>query len=538
MGVDGADPIRLGERETSNQLFERQFDADIVDWLSGVDGEVLIARRYVPEFSTGTHLAHKDQGLGVVRVDTQSLKERVLEKATPNARRFISDGRGNVRVMTAQSYDPYGRLDDGVTHYYRILGEREWRTLGKNDQAGTGIEPLAVDSFVNAAYVLRRADGRWALYKIALDGSMLTELVLARPDVDIDNVTTIGRGARVIGATYVTDVRQIEYFDPTYRQLAASLAKALPKLPLIRFVSASADEQKVLIRASSDIEPGRYYLFDRTSKRLEETLLARPELDGVRLSPERSIEYPAADGTPIPAYLTLPPGVESVVQSPTIVMPHGGPEARDEWGFDWLAQYFARRGYVVLQPNFRGSAGYGDGWFVKNGFQSWKTAVGDVDDGARWLIAQGIADPKKIAIVGWSYGGYAALQSNVLDPDLFKAVVAIAPVTDLAMLKQEFRPFTSSVIMGEYIGSGPHIEEGSPARHADRFKAPVLMFHGDNDRNVAIDESRAMDSALHNAGKQSELVVYPKLDHGLFDGGSRADMLRRADTFLRASLNL
>src|SRR3546814_16872493 len=116
-------------------------------------------------------------------------------------------------------------------------------------------------------------------------------------------------------------------------------------------------------------------------------------------------------------------------------MPHGGPASRDQWGFDWLTQFFVNRGYAVLQPNYRGSTGYGDDWFNDNAWHSWKTAIGDVNDAGRWLVKQGIADPAKLAIVGWSHGGYAALQSNVLDPALFHAVVAVAPVTDLGLLR-------------------------------------------------------------------------------------------------------
>ncbi len=166
-------------------------------------------------------------------------------------------------------------------------------------------------------------------------------------------------------------------------------------------------------------------------------------------------------------------------------MPHGGPSARDEWGFDWLAQFFASRGYAVLQPNYRGSAGYGDAWYQKNGFQSWRTAIGDVNDAGRWLVAQGIADPAKLAIVGWSYGGYAALQSDVLDPSLFKAVVAIAPVTDLATLRPGQRDFTNY-----RRGAQLHRHRAAcrakarPLRMPARSSAPVLLFHGDKDLNV------------------------------------------------------
>jgi dipeptidyl aminopeptidase/acylaminoacyl peptidase len=178
-----------------------------------------------------------------------------------------------------------------------------------------------------------------------LDGSLKTELVVANPEVDIAGVVTIGRGGRVIGATYVTDRAKVEYFDQNYRQIAASLARAIPSLPLIYFVSASADEQTLLVFASSDVNPGRYYVYDRASKRLNEVMLSRPGLEGVVLAPMKAITFPAADGTAIPGYLTLPPGATDAKRLPAIVLPHGGPEARDVWGFNWLAQFFANRGF-------------------------------------------------------------------------------------------------------------------------------------------------------------------------------------------------
>jgi dipeptidyl aminopeptidase/acylaminoacyl peptidase len=219
-------------------------------------------------------------------------------------------------------------------------------------------------------------------------------------------------------------------------------------------------------------------------------------------------------------------------------MPHGGPAARDEWGFDWLSQYFAQRGFVVLQPNYRGSSGYGDDWYMENGFQSWKISIGDVRDGGKWLVSQGMADASKLAIFGWSYGGYAALQVNALDGDLFKAVVAVAPVTDLALLKTQAQAYTSSHVVEEFVGNGPHVAEGSPTQNVAKFKAPVLMFHGDMDLNVDIAQSRKMDKSLRGAGKSSQLIVYPKLEHSLVNGEVRADLLRKTDVFLRSALKL
>lgn len=219
-------------------------------------------------------------------------------------------------------------------------------------------------------------------------------------------------------------------------------------------------------------------------------------------------------------------------------MPHGGPSARDEWGFDWLSQYFAARGFAVLQPNFRGSAGYGSAWFQKNGFQSWKTAIGDVNAAGRWLETQGIAAPGKLAIVGWSYGGYAALQSAVLDPDLFKAIVAVAPVTDLDRLREESRDRSNFRLVSKFIGQGPHVREGSPAQNVAAFKAPVLLFHGDRDDNVGVGESQLMAERLKDAGKRVEYIEFKGLDHYLDDAAARTRLLSTTDAFLRRNLGL
>ena len=260
-------------------------------------------------------------------------------------------------------------------------------------------------------------------------------------------------------------------------------------------------------------------------------------MEGQKLSPVKPVSVRASDGTMVPAYLTLPVG-SSGKNLPAIVMPHGGPSARDEWGFDWLAQYFANQGFAVLQPNYRGSSGYGDDWYQKNGFQSWKIAIGDVNDSGRWLVSEGIADPAKLAIFGWSYGGYAALQSGVLDPALFKAIVAVAPVTDLAKLKEEGRGYTDFRINRDFIGAGPHIAEGSPARNAAKITAPVLLFHGDVDRNVAVGQSRFMADQLTEAGKAPQLIIYKNLDHYLEDSAVRSEMLEKSSAFIKAELKI
>ena len=535
---DGGNVKMVSNRTTVRTVGYAQYGGRIVDF-SGQDGAALIARDYVPEEQIGTKLANTKDGLGVDLVDTLTLNARHVESPKRTAVEYISDGRGNVRVMglmpPATSYGYPGNI---IRYSYRTKTSGDWRDLGTLDvSTDRGFNPYAVDPTLDAVYGLEASDGRKAAYRIALDGSARKEQVFAHPQVDVDGFIRIGRERRVVGATFATDKRTAVYFDPALKALATSLSKALPNAPLVNFVDSSVDERKLLLWAGSDVDPGRYYVFDRDKKALSEILLARPQLEGRTLAPMKPVSYRATDGAQIPGYLSVPPGSEGK-RIPAIVMPHGGPGARDEWGFDWLVQFFVARGYAVLQPNFRGSAGYGEAWFEKNGFQSWRTAVGDVNDGGRWLVSQGIADPAKLAVLGWSYGGYAALQSAVLDPDLFKAIVAVAPVTDLAGLRDQSRNFSNFLMVDQFVGNGPHIREGSPALNAARIKAPVLIFHGDHDVNVNILQSRLMADRLRDAGKQGQLVVYPKLDHQLSDSAARADMLRKSDAFLRTTLGI
>jgi len=193
---------------------------------------------------------------------------------------------------------------------------------------------------------------------------------------------------------------------------------------------------------------------------------------------------------------------------------------------------------VVLQPEFRGSLGYGDAWFHQNGFKSWKIAIGDVLAAGHWLVDQGIADPHKLGIFGWSYGGYAALQSTVVEPGLFKAVVAVAPVTDLSALREEWRRWSNYYLVGTIIGDGPHVREGSPLQSADKIKAPVLLFHAAMDRNVSIEESKSLAARLKAVGGRCELVTWDDLDHYLEDSSARALMLRKSEAFLRQGFGL
>ena len=537
VNADGSNIRELGQRESSYDAGLRQSSGAILDWLPEDGNAVLMARNYVPEAMTGgSRMSRRVEGLGVDRIDINTLQVTQVEPADRRASGYMTDGRGNVRLMSASVARSDGQQRSRTDLFYRLAGSREWREFGSYDgMTREGMLPLAIDAERNAAYVLKNLNGRLALYRVRLDESLASELVYANERVDVDDIVRLGRGGAVIGVTFVEDQRRVVWFDPQYAELGRMLSNSLPGHPVIDFRSASRDSTKVLILAHSDSNPGRYYLFDRTRPALEELMPVRPQLDGVTLSNVRAITYAAGDGVQVPAYLTLPPGRQDARGLPGVVLPHGGPSARDEWGFDWLAQYLAHQGYAVLQPNYRGSEGYGDAWMAENGFRGWQISIGDIAAGGRWLIAQGV-DSNRLGIVGWSYGGYAALQSGVAEPALFKAIVAIAPVTDLALLSEEARNFTNFELVRRFVGEGPHVRAGSPLQNVERITAPVLMFHGVRDINVGVVHSRRMDSALRAAGKRSTLVTFEGLEHDLADSEARTQMLARIGAFLAAEM--
>jgi len=538
VNADGSESKLLSTRPNEYSRGYQLNGGGVIDWLPDEDGAVLMMREYLPDDHTGSRIGSSEEGLGVDRIDTRTLAVKHVEPARRGAFAYITDGRGTVRIVLGAET----KLDEQtgvVLCWYRLPDSRQWLSLGTyNEQDGSGFRPVAVDHDRNVAYGFKKKDGRAALYTVTLDEAKREELVYARDDVDVDQLMFIGRRNRVVGVSYALEQRRVKYIDQEVAGLVDSLGKALPAGSGVDVTDSSVDEHKMLVYSERDTNSGIYHILDRNTHRLDTLFLARKELQGVSLATVKPVTYPAADGVSIPAYLTLPPGPGDAKGLPAIVMPHGGPSARDEWGFDWLAQFYAARGFAVLQPNFRGSSGYGDQWFQNNGFRSWSIAIGDVLDGGRWLVHSGIADPGKLAAVGWSYGGYAVLQSAVVDSALFRAIVAIAPVTDLVGLKEEHRHWSDFDLVSQFVGDGPQMHEGSPLEHVDKIKVPILLFHGELDRNVSISQSRHLCARLTSAGGKCELVSWGGLDHQLDDAAARAQMLHKSEVFLRQSLDL
>lgn len=535
--ADGSNGKPLGQRSNYRTITLNQSSGSILNWLPDDPDNVLMQIDVGEESMLGTVIRPPSPGISAQRINVRTgTRAAIVEPGNRVVRDLDTDKTGAVRFRVTMTDTPDGYVRDFATYLIRPQGSTAWKTIGSG-RVSDGSAP-SFDGFDETGqyiYQLKNLDGRNALYKLATDGSGRSELVFAHPVVDVDGVLRIGKYRRPVAARYTVDSTAYEFFDPELVKLSKSLAKALPGQTTIDILDESWDGNAKLVFAGSDNKPGRYYLFNKTTRELNELLDQRPGLKDVPLATVTAIKYPAHDGTMVPAYLTLPPG-SSGKGLPAIIMPHGGPSSRDELGFDWLAQFWASQGYAVLQPNFRGSSGYGEAWYSNNGFKSWPIAIGDINDGARWLAAQGTADPKRTAIFGWSYGGYAALLGAEVDPTLYKAVVAVAPVTDLGELKSRARRFNNYQLVANFIGEGTHVAAGSPARNAEKMVAPVMLFHGDKDLNVNINQSRIMQSALKGTGKRSELITYPGLDHQLDDAKARADMLSRSAAFIAAAL--
>ncbi|HEX2763061.1 MAG TPA: S9 family peptidase, partial [Allosphingosinicella sp.] len=323
---------------------------------------------------------------------------------------------------------------------------------------------------------------------------------------------------------------------PEMEQLQAKIDKTFPG-KVNRIINRSDDGDSVLIWSGSAEDPGSYYVFDRKAKRMN--LFASPydALVGKTFSPVKAVRYTARDGLSIPAYLTLPAG-RPAKNLPLIVMPHGGPFIRSSYAFDPWAQFLASRGYAVLHPNFRGSTGYGRA-FVERGYGQWGAAMqDDLDDGLAWLASEGIADPKRVCMMGASYGGYAALWAAVRNPGLYRCAISYAGVTDVrAMLKYDSKSMFASrysklwrqKVQGEERRDLAAI---SPLQQAKRFAIPVLIGHGELDSNVPVDQGKKLIAALAKQHVAVESVIYPKEGHGFERSEDARDFLKRTEAFL------
>jgi len=467
----------------------------------------------------------KGVGLSRLNIDTGRLS-RVM-KPRNHVRQWITDGSSEARLRLKW------KMNDARVWQHRRPGETRWEEISsvRAGEDDAGFQPIGVGDDPARLLLFRRVDGRMGLLSEDVVGDGKPRVVFAHDDVDVAGVERLGPHGRVVAATWATDRPRVIYFDPALEHVDQAIRKALPGKAIVIY-DESWDRGVYLIFAYSDVDPGTWYRLDMEKHSLDLIGDHRPALRGIVLSPMETIQHAAADGTIIPGYLTRPAGAHDG-PLPTIVLPHGGPESRDVWGFDWLAQYLAASGYVVFQTNYRGSFGYGSDWIGEGGFREWRRVVSDIDTGLQFLIDEGIADPQRVCTLGWSFGGYAALLSALEHPDRYRCVVDIAGVADPGELIEKH----DGVLNAEWVKvmisrSDDVLKHGSAVHRAKEFKAPVLIFHADEDLNVDVKQGRKLAKALRKAGKDVEFVEYDDDEHGIWRHASRIDMLTRIGRFL------
>ena len=356
--------------------------------------------------------------------------------------------------------------------------------------------------------------------------------------VDFGNALFSEVSDDLIATTYDDERERIYWKDKNFEADYKFLQKKLPGKE-IGFASSTKDEKLWIISSNSDTDPGSTYLFDRSTKQLTLQYQIREKLNRSYLAPMKPVSYPSSDGLQIPAYLTLPKGVEAK-GLPAIILPHGGPWARDTWGYNGFAQFLANRGYAVLEPNFRGSTGYGKK-FLDAGNKQWGEKMqDDVTWGAKYLIAQGIADPKRVGIMGGSYGGYATLAGVTFTPDVYAAAVSIVGPSNLITLLESIPPYWEQIrkLFYERMGD-PNTPEGkaqllrqSPLTAAAKIKTPLLVVQGANDPRVNKRESDQIVVALRDRGFPVEYLVAPDEGHGFARPVNNMAMFASAEKFL------
>ena len=471
----------------------------------------------------------------VFRVDLETGRGRILLRGRTDTTDWIVSGRGEMiaREDYSNSRNAY-QIHANVDGKTKLIYEQ-------TDAARPPVSLIGVMPDQNALVISTdRVGGYSQIRTLSFDGLVSTP-ILAKANADVDRIY-MNHNQVVHGVRYSGAYPSYEFFDPELDADMAALVEASPNTT-VRLIDWSSDWKRLLLKLEGNSTSGMYVYYDRETKQTTRLGDTRPDIPSDAIGSILSFSYAARDGLSIPTILTFPPDaeVETVEALPLIALPHGGPESYDSAGFDWMAQYFANRGYLVLQPNFRGSYGYGTA-FVNAGNGEWGGKMqDDITDGVNMLVAEGLADPDRVCIVGASYGGYAALAGGAFTPDLYKCVVAIAPVSDLTMMLTDEREDTGRnhwVIdyweerMADGDARTRKLNAISPARNASAFKAPVLIIHGEDDTVVPMRQSVKMHNVLKRANRSVELIRLSGEDHWLSDSATRLATLRAVSDFV------
>ncbi|MEO6394025.1 MAG: S9 family peptidase [Pyrinomonadaceae bacterium] len=445
---------------------------------------------------------------------------------------WVFDNKDQIRLATRSA-------ENGETEILKVDGDKFTKIYSCGVLEGCGPVQFHRD---NKRFYLDTNKGDRDLSQLVLfdPETLKEELVEQDPlkRVDFGGATFSNLTKETIATTYEDDKTRIYWkdkkFEADYKLIKSRLGDRE-----IAFGSSTKDERKFIVSTFSDVDPGTVWLFDRDTKNLTTLYQVREKLPRAALAEMKPVRYPSSDGLEIPGYLTLPRGIEPK-NLPLIVVPHGGPWGRDSWGYSSMAQFLANRGYAVLQPNFRASTGYGKK-FIDAGNNQWGDKMqDDLTWGVKYLVAQGIADPKRVGIMGGSYGGYATLAGVTYTPDLYAAAVAIVAPSNLITLLGSIPPYWESIRTLFHTRMGnPNTADGkaqlirqSPLTYADKIKTPLMVVQGANDPRVNKAEADQIVIALRDRNYPVEYLLAPDEGHGFQRPVNNLAMFAEAEKFL------
>ena len=466
----------------------------------------------------------------VYRLNVNSGEMEIVAENWGDITDWLCDHDGKLRLAISS---------DGVNNgvFYRPTEADEWKEIAVYNFRES-FAPLFF-TFDNRALYASSNVGRdkAAIVEYNLDTQTENKVIFAHPEVDVNTLIRSTKRKVITGVYFETDRGQYQLFDDHRKRIQEFVDAKLPLYQNV-VVNSDLDESIYIIYSSNDRTYGSYYWLDVRAWKLNKLFDLAPWLHEEELAEMKSIQYSARDGLPIKGYLSLPPGVEPN-KLPLVVNPHGGPWARDSWGFNPEVQFLVNRGYAVLQMNFRGSTGYGR-QFWEASFKQWGLSMqDDITDGVMWMIDQGIADPTRIAIYGGSYGGYATLMGIVKTPDLYAAAVDYVGVANLFTFMDSFPAYWKPIVdmMHEMIGHPDQDAElykaVSPVMHVDRIKTPLFIAQGANDPRVKQHESDQMVEALRQRGIAVEYMVKENEGHGFANEENSFDFYNAMEAFLR-----